>query len=337
MPRRSVPKPPPMPSAVWVLTTSTYEQYIGRYAACMAAVLWLAAETFGFRVRGLSPAQNLLANFGWYLMLAALIWFIPPLYDAVSERFFPHSAADPEQVIRNTEDPEAREALAQYYAYYGGLPPDRLRRGAACLLFCIWLFELFFILAWVQGKGVERHLVWRPDWAEAVIAWFRANIDVAPYSPNDHGIFMWESIFTNYTAEELLHEPIADAAFLLHFFRLLFALPVTACVTLVLWKILYAMGASALDMNRKMGLGRILWLGLANIILLFVGLAYYFLLVAISEQSLRPLVNIEWWVTIKVYFSMIICHLITGLWMLWGWVVFWKRCFVNLIRRIKNV
>ena len=37
----------------------------------MAAVLWLAAETFGFRVRVLSPAQNLLANFGWYLMLAA--------------------------------------------------------------------------------------------------------------------------------------------------------------------------------------------------------------------------------------------------------------------------
>ena len=257
-------------------------------------------------MHGLSPAQNLLANFGWYLMLAALIWFIPPLYDAVSERFFPHSAADPEQVIRNTEDPEAREALAQYYAYYGGLPPDRLRRGAACLLFCIWLFELFFILAWVQGKGVERHLVWRPDWAEAVIAWFRANIDVAPYSPNDYGIFMWESIFTNYTAEELLHEPIADAAFLFQFFLLLFALPVTACVTLVLWKILYAMGASALDMNRKMGLVRILWLGLANIILLFVGLAYYFLLVAISEQSLRPLVNIEWWVTIKVYFSMII-------------------------------
>ena len=71
MPRRSLPKPPPIPSAVWVLTTSTYEQYIGRYAVCMAAVLWLAAETFGFRVRGLSPAQNLLANFGWYLMLAA--------------------------------------------------------------------------------------------------------------------------------------------------------------------------------------------------------------------------------------------------------------------------
>ena len=138
MPRRSVPKPPPLPSAVWVLTTSTYEQYIGRYAACMAAVLWLAAETFGFRVRGLSPAQNLLANFGWYLMLAALIWFIPPLYDAVSERFFPHSAADPEQVIRNTEDPEAREALAQYYAYYGGLPRPTacaVARPACCFAF----------------------------------------------------------------------------------------------------------------------------------------------------------------------------------------------------------
>ena len=338
MPRRSVSKPPPMPSAVWVLTTSTYEQYIGRYAACMAAVLWLAAETFGFRVRGLSPAQNLLANFGWYLMLAALIWFIPPLYDAVSERFFPHSAADPEQVIRNTEDPEAREALAQYYAYYGGLPPDRLRRGAACLLFCIWLFELFFILAWVQGKGVERHLVWRPEWAEAVIAWFRANIDVAPYSPNDHGIFMWDSIFTNYTAEELLHEPIADAAFLLHFFRLLFTLPVIVCLTLVLWKILYAMGASALDMNRKISFGRMLWLGLANIILLFIGVgAAWMNIFAIDELALPMLLGSKGWINGTIYAVLLLCHLPIGLWMLFGWVVFWKRCFVNLIRRIKNV
>ena len=182
---------------------------------------------------------------------------------------------------------------------------------------------------------MERHLVWRPEWAEAVIAWFRANIDVAPYSPNDHGIFMWDSIFTNYTAEELLHEPIADAAFLLQFFRLLFALPVTACVTLVLWKILYAMGASALDMNRKMGLGRMLWSGLANLVLLFVGLTYCFLLIDIPDHTLRSLIDIEHWVTIEIYFSMAMCHLIIGLWMLWGWVVFWKRCFVNLIRRIK--
>ena len=56
---------------------------------------------------------------------------------------------------------------------------------------------------------------------------------------------------------------------------------------------------------------------------------------AIDELALPMLLGSKGWINGTIYAVLLLCHLPIGLWMLFGWVVFWKRCFVNLIRRIK--
>lgn len=58
---------------------------------------------------------------------------------------------------------------------------------------------------------------------------------------------------------------------------------------------------------------------------------------AIDELPLPMLLGSKGWINGTIYAVLLLCHLPIELWMLFGWVVFWKRRFVGLIGRFKRI
>lgn len=263
----------PHMTSYWAMQHMPYQEYLVRHIIMMTAVLWLGSQTLGFEFAGYSDMQNFLLNFAWYVFLAIVIFCCPMIHRWVIDRFFPDSPYESENFIERISDEQLQEQVANYFYEHDKLPPNTLQNSALSILFCIWLFEVFFVLAWVKGVGVERTLIWQPEWVQELAMWVRNNTDVKPFSPNDHGAFLFSSTYTDYSAQELFHKPIADAAMVLHFFRLCFILPIGICLATFMWKFLFFMGSGDLETKQKSGIGSKIWAMVAMFVTLFVAVA----------------------------------------------------------------
>lgn len=327
-------------NSFWAMSHMPYHEFRMRHIIMMCALLWLGSQTFGFELAGFSDNQNFLLNFAWYLCLATLIFCCPMIYRFVIDHFFPNSLHSSERFIECIADETIQEQVADYYAEYGKLPPNRIQNSALAILFCIWLFEVFFVLAWVKGVGmsVERTLIWQPEWVRDIAAWIKNNTDIRPFSPNDHGAFLFSSFYADYSAQELFQKPLADAAFVLHFFRLCFLLPIGICLVAVLWKTLFSMGAGHLEYKQKKGgIGSKIWAGLAMFVTLFG--AFTFLLMYsldISQSSLALLdfpheTSTNFWIVSMIWSIFAWGHAFIGLKLLYNFLIAIYQFFVNVI------
>lgn len=253
-----------------------YSDYATHYMLMMCMILWLGSQTLGFELVGFSNHQNLLVNFLWYVLLVVLIFCCPMIHRFTTELLFPKSSLAAKNFIANIRDESIKSTFVEYYEEYGKLPLNHIYNNALAILFCIWLFEVFFVYAWVKGVGVEKTLIWQPDWLQKVGVWISNNSHIEPFSHLDEPkLFIFGSAYAEYSASELLHKPIANATFVLHFFRLCFLLPIGACLSIVLWHFLFAYGASELEHKQKKGsVGGKIWVGLAMFVTLLGGCAF---------------------------------------------------------------
>ena len=281
-------KTSPHMTSYWAMQHMPYQEYLVRHIIMMTAMLWLGSQTLGFEFAGYSDMQNFLLNFAWYVFLAIVIFCCPMIHRWVIDRFFPDSPYESENFIERISDEQLQEQVANYFYEHDKLPPNTLQNSALSILFCIWLFEVFFVLAWVKGVGVERTLIWQPEWVQEIAMWVRSNSHVQPFSHLDEPkIFIFDSSYPEYSAQELFHKPIADAAMVLHVFRLCFILPIGICLATFMWKFLFFMGSGNLEDKQKSGIGGKVWAMVAMFVTLFGAVALLAMYACdISESAL---------------------------------------------------
>lgn len=321
-----------------------YSEYFNHYILMMCAIFWLGSQTLGFELSGFSPHQNLLLNFLWYVLLVILIFGCPMIHRFVTELLFPKSYLTAQNFIASINDDNLKKIFIEYYEEYGKLPPNHIRNGALAILFCIWLFEVFFVYAWVKGVGVEKTLIWQPDWLQKVGVWISNNSHIEPFSHLDEPkLFIFGSAYAEYSASELLHKPIANATFVLHFFRLCFLLPIGACLSIVLWHFLFAYGASELEHKQKKGsVGGKIWVGLAMFATLLGGCAFLSIYAIDMGESSMSLIDASeeysyFWVGSIVLSVFAWGHAFIGLKLLYNFLVAIFYSFCNVINRFRRL
>ena len=320
------------------------KHYLFWYTGIMVAILVAANYILGFTIDGLGIKQNLLANFLAYLAFCALVLLTPVLHRVFVSPFFQ------DNIFFNLPDEELMEMAGfdeDEIDEFGNLRTEmkvmKVQTVSLAIIFILLIFELFFIHAWVKGQGLDRHLIWTPEWAQSVINCFKGNTDVDPYHPNDPGMFLFESHYAKISSEELFQMPVTDAAYFFHFFRLLFLPVIDTCLVaifVVRLQVVNLLEAYTLNVKVQAGLGRRIWLGVMALVALFCGLMFiYIYTMAVDQMTFPgivvknglelPLVNV-------IYIMLGIGHLGLGLWLIWGWLAFWKEKVLNVIHFFRS-
>lgn len=215
--------------ADWLVSNRLYEDNLFYYALIICFWFFIGFVFLGFEINGYSQAQNLFFNFIYYLIICACMALCPFWF----KLFFgkTHTAKreqELQQALDELDEYDRAEVEAEL-AHTGGLAMRPVQRWALVFLGSYFLFEVFFISAWVKDMA----LVWQPDWVMGIVEWVRENTDSRSL-PDGGSLFDFSSrigrddFLLNYyqTETEFLASELGKSAMLFTFWKFISFFPI---------------------------------------------------------------------------------------------------------------
>ncbi|STZ00528.1 Uncharacterised protein [Moraxella lacunata] len=215
--------------ADWLVSNRLYEDNLFYYALIICFWFFIGFAFLGFELEGFSLQQNLFFNFVFYLFICTMMALCPFWF-----KFFfskTHTAKreqELQQALDELDEYDRAEVEAEL-AHTGGLAMRPVQRWALVFLGSYFLFEVFFISAWVKDMA----LVWQPDWVMGIVEWVRENTDSRSL-PDGGSLFDFSSrigrddFLLNYyqTETEFLASELGKSAMLFTFWKFISFFPI---------------------------------------------------------------------------------------------------------------
>ena len=215
--------------ADWLVSNRLYEDNLFYYALIICFWFFIGFAFLGFELEGFSLQQNLFFNFIYYLIICACMALCPFWF----RLFFgkTHTAKREQELHAHLDglDDDDRQEVVAYLNETGQLAMRPAQRWALVFLGSYFLFEVFFISAWVKDMA----LVWQPDWVMGIVEWVRENTDSRSL-PDGGSLFDFSSrigrddFLLNYyqTETEFLASELGKSAMLFTFWKFISFFPI---------------------------------------------------------------------------------------------------------------
>lgn len=201
------------------------------------------------------------------------------------------------------------------------------QRWALVFLGSYFLFEVFFISAWVK----EMALVWEPRWASVLIEWVKQNTTVPPLNV-DRKLFILDisdNVFeyTDFkTEQEFMHSRHGGAILLYRAIRSFNFVFIMISIAIIFWRVLDCFGMQKTNPRYIDGLGKFLWISALSvfmILFIFGGIIGG----VMSISILVPYIHGKYdWLNL-FWQNMMYIFILFSLKMLSGWTFLWKNIF----------
>ena len=312
--------------ADWLVSNRLYEDNLFYYALIICFWFFIGFIFLGFEINGYSQAQNLFFNFIYYLIICACMAFCPFWFKLFFSKT--HTAKREQELNAhlNELDDDDRQEVVAYLNETGQLAMRPVQKWALIFLGSYFLFEVFFISAWVKDMA----LVWEPRWASALIEWVRANTDFVSDEGVNHQLFAVRikpsdvELYQLYTSErEFLASSFGGATALFQVFRsFCFPLLLGAFATII-WRPLDWLGGLSVDPRNIHSVGSFLFSSVATLamMLLFVSIILYFFFL---DMSAVLLFDKEHWVH-GFSWNFAFVFAILAIKFIYGWFLFWRN------------
>lgn len=208
--------------ADWLISKRLYEDNLFYYALIICFWFFIGFAFLGFELQGFSLQQNLFFNFVFYLFICTMMALCPFWFKLFFSKT--HTAKreqELQQALDELDEYDRAEVEAEL-AHTGGLAMRPVQKWALIFLGSYFLFEVFFISAWVKDMA----LVWQPDWVMGIVEWVRANTNLPPLNVDrklfilDIGSSSDKILHTMYNSEiEFLNSEFGKSALFFHFVR----------------------------------------------------------------------------------------------------------------------
>ncbi|STZ00522.1 Uncharacterised protein [Moraxella lacunata] len=312
--------------ADWLVSNRLYEDNLFYYALIICFWFFIGFAFLGFELEGFSLQQNLFFNFVFYLFICTMMALCPVWF----RLFFgkTHTAKreqELQQALDELDEYDRAEVEAEL-AHTGGLAMRPVQKWALIFLGSYFLFEVFFISAWVKDMA----LVWEPRWASVLIEWVRENTDfLSDKERIDRKLFSVyikpsdTELYQLYTSErEFLASSFGGATALFQVFRsFCFPLILFAFATII-WRPLDWLGGLSIDPRNIHSVGSFIFSSVATLVMTFFLLfsLYYFAL----QESAIMLLGIEFWKD-KFSLNFVFVFMILAIKFICGWFLFWRN------------
>lgn len=182
-----------------------------------------------------------------------------------------------QEYLDNLDDEQEKEYICILLKENGMLPMSRKQQVALGFLFMVLVFDLFFIMAWVNGYGI---MVWQPDWVLSCIDWIKRNLTLPPiYQDTKFFYLIFDSgtkgdAFRQEFGNEFLflQQPVSNTFLFYHFVRVLSFIPTIFALCVVLWKPFQGMGNDDKDPNNIMSIRDFLQVLAWSLVMAFFGI-----------------------------------------------------------------
>lgn len=315
----------------WLVSNRLYEDNLLYYALIICFWFFVGFAFLGFEISGYSQAQNLFFNFLFYLFICVMMALCPVWF----RLFFgkTHTAKreqELQQALDELDEYDRAEVEAEL-AHTVGLAMRPAQKWALIFLGSYFLFEVFFISAWVKDMA----LVWEPRWASVLIEWVRENTDfLSDKERVDRKLFSVyikpsdTELYQLYTSErEFLASSFGGATALFQVFRsFCFPLLLGAFATII-WRPLDWLGGLSVDPRNIHSVGSFVFSSVATLAmtLLFLSITLYFIFL---EMSAILLFDKQHWVD-GFSWNFAFIFAVLSIKFIYGWFVFWKNLFLH--------
>ena len=212
----------------WLISNRLYEDNLFYYGVIIVFWFFVGSIFMGFEIDGFSQTTNLFFNFIYYLIICICMALCPLWFKLFFSRTHTAKREQALQQALDELDEYDRAEVEAELAHTGSLAMRPAQRWALVFLGSYFLFEVFFISAWVK----DLTLVWEPRWATSVIEWVRDNTTLPPMNV-DRKLFLLDIssssdklLHTMYDSEvEFLDSNFGHSTLLFHFFRALAFFP----------------------------------------------------------------------------------------------------------------
>ena len=290
--------------ADWLVSNRLYEDNLFYYALIICFWFFIGFAFLGFELEGFSLQQNLFFNFIYYLIICTMMALCPFWF----KLFFgkTHTAKreqELQQALDELDEYDRAEVEAEL-AHTGGLAMRPVQKWALIFLGSYFLFEVFFISAWVK----DLTLVWQPDWVLAITHWVKENINLPPLNV-DRKLFLLNIHSSSSTLLRELYE--TEMQFLnsefgittsfFHFIKALNFVPILIAVYLLLSNIIGWAGINRFNADHQeisffSSLKKFLWLSFLMFFLFIMVLGGFGKIFMDIETTAEILINITAWV-----------------------------------------
>lgn len=324
----------PQSTLEWMASNRLYEEYLFFYVIILSVITAIAYYSFGFEIDGWTQPQNLAINFVFYGVLVILLFLTPRWYNVIwgNQARLDKRNKNVLKKIEAIEDATLRQQARQLYENNGDLRPNRKQVIALILLFCFFNFELFFINSWVKGE--DYHLVWQPDWVNAIIDWVRSELTLPPLNEN-RGFFILKFEPDSYILPnkeiEFLALPMANSTLLFHSWRVLIFLPTLMIFSLLFWQPLDWLGINQVSLKHVRTIRRFIYCSIVTPFVLILFFAVSMMATMEVELSLEILLKNGGWVK-GLRFLLGYIYILWCFKLLEGWFYFWKNILIKIMR-----
>ena len=309
----------------WLDNEGLYKESLLIYLAIICFWVALGYYTLGFEISIYSLKQNLLLNFIYFLLLCAAILLTPFWYSL----FFISPATKSKLknkillAVCQIENKELAMSVKEYLINNGKLLRRNYQKIALYFLGCYFLFEIFYISAWVKNF----RLIWEPYLVKSIVAWMIDNTSLPSEKIRSIKLF---SISLNRTVisglvteKEFLFSKAGDSVLLFNFFRALFFIPMLASFSILLWDFFDIAGLEALKPYNANSVKSFLWSITATLVMSFMLIASLGTLVNSIDFKLNMVYKWAW--PYELWVNLGFVSIIVGVKFIISWLFYFKK------------
>lgn len=318
----------------WMHPNRLYEDNLFYYTLIIVFWFFVGFSLLGFELDGYSLKQNLFFNFLFYLFICFCMALCPFWFKLFFAKT--HTAKREQEINHHLDelDQNERVEIETYLAQTGQLAMRPMQKWALVFLGSYFLFEVFFISAWVK----DLQLIWQPKIIIYIIDFGITNTGIPPFNIN-RSLFMInikhmpDYIQNFYVTEfDLLNSMHGHTLILFRMIKV-FLLPfVLASLFILLLKPLKQLDFNRINPNYNHNLWDFIWsISLSLIIMVMFAGSYLFLVMIIGDDFVNSLAQgkFQWLNTIPYYiFTYSICLLFFK--SIIYWIIFWKKIISKL-------
>lgn len=310
----------------WLISNRLYEDNLFYYALIICFWFFIGFVFLGFELQGFSLQQNLFFNFIYYLIICTMMALCPFWFKLFFSKT--HTAKREQELHTHLDelDDEDRQEVIDYLTHTGGLAMRPAQRWALIFLGSYFLFEVFFISAWVKDMA----LVWEPRWASVLIEWVRANTDFVSDEGVNHQLF---SVYLSHREVELnqlyaserefLASSFGGATALFQVFRSFCSPLILFAFATIIWRPLDWLGGLSVDPRNIHSVGSFIFSSIATLAMTLLFLGFIFYIKSLSSSAKLLFGAIYWLEQFSWNFAFVFA--ILAIKFIYGWFVFWRN------------
>ena len=309
----------------WLDNEGLYKESLLIYLAIICFWIVLGYYTLGFEVSIYNAQQNLLLNFIYFLLLCTAILLTPFWYSL----FFITPATKIKLknkillAVCQIENKALAISVKEYLINNGELPRRNYQKIALYFLGCYFLFEIFYISAWVKNF----QLIWEPSLVKSIVTWM---IDNTSFPSEENGSVKLFSISLErkvisglVTEKEFLFSKAGDSVLLFNFFRVLFFIPMLVSFSILLWDFFDAAGLEVLKPYNANSVKSFLWSLTATLVMSFMLIANLGTLVNSIDYKLNMVYKWAW--PHELWVNLGFVAIIVGVKFIISWLFYFKK------------